>query len=118
MDEARRLETLLAYQILDTASEEGFDDLTGMAAEICETPISMISLVDRHRQWFKLKVGIDNQETPRAISFCAHALQSAGYFDRSQCPEGRAMPRKSDSHPSLVPAGWQALRLDTFSFPL
>ena len=73
-NEAARLETLRQYQILDTDSEETFDDLTRLAAYVCQTPTALISLVDANRQWFKARVGIQARETPRNISFCGHAI--------------------------------------------
>ena len=73
-DETGRLATLRHYQVLDTDPEQLFDDFTHLAAEICEVPISLISLVDEQRQWFKSKVGIDVVETPREYAFCAHAI--------------------------------------------
>lgn len=79
-NEAARLETLRQYQILDTDSEDAFDDLTRLASYICQTPAAMISLVDTNRQWFKARVGIQARETPRNISFCGHAIVQRGCF--------------------------------------
>ncbi len=73
-DEAQRLETLRQYDILDTPAELVFDDLTELAAQICQTPIAMISLVDDKRQWFKSAVGVSVKETPRDMAFCAHTI--------------------------------------------
>jgi PAS domain S-box-containing protein len=73
-DELRRLAALRQYAVLDTLPEQALDDLTALAAQICEAPIALISLVDERRQWFKSKVGLEVAETPRDVSFCAHAL--------------------------------------------
>ncbi len=62
------------YRILDTASEQVYDDIARLAAYICRVPIAMISLVDESRQWFKSRLGLLEQETPREISFCAHTI--------------------------------------------
>jgi PAS domain S-box-containing protein len=75
MDEARRLEALRRYAVLDTEPEADFDDLVRLATQICDVPMALISLVDECRQWFKAAVGITIPETPREISFCTHALQ-------------------------------------------
>ena len=78
--EAQRLKVLWQYDVLDTVPEEVFDDLTELAARICEAPIALISLIDEDRQWFKAKVGVTLNETSRDISFCAHAIQQTDLF--------------------------------------
>ena len=72
--EESRLDALRRYRILDTTPEEAFDDLVHIAALVCRTPISLISLVDQARQWFKAKKGIEEPELPRESAFCAHAI--------------------------------------------
>jgi len=79
-NEKRRLRVLWQYELLDTVPEEAFDDLTALAAHICEAPIALISLVDENRQWFKSKKGISVSETSRDVSFCAHAILQADLF--------------------------------------
>jgi PAS domain S-box-containing protein len=72
--EGERLAALRSYGILDTAFDQGFDDLAQLAADICSTPISAVTLVDADRQWFKAKVGLDATETDRSVSFCQYAM--------------------------------------------
>ena len=79
-NESARLETLRQYEILDTDPEESFNDLTRLAAYICNTPIALISLIDENRQWFKSRVGLSEKETSRDVSFCAHAILQDGPF--------------------------------------
>lgn len=80
-DEARRLAALYDYELLDTPSEEVFDAFTRLAAQLCEAPISLITLIDADRQWVKSSVGWDAVETTRDVSFCAHAILDDGILE-------------------------------------
>ncbi|MCC5656009.1 PAS domain S-box protein [Nostoc sp. XA010] len=73
-DESQRLEVLNQYQILDTPPEEIFDELAQLAANFCETPIALISLIDAEREWFKSKIGVTISEIPRSISFGSYTI--------------------------------------------
>ncbi len=73
-NEEDRLNALRSFQILDTAEEEEFDNITFLASVICQTPISLISLIDTDRQFFKSHFGLPVSETSRDYSFCAHAI--------------------------------------------
>ncbi len=77
-DEAARLAELRALDLLDTVQEQAYDDLTRLASEVAGVPISLVSLVDEDRQWFKSSVGLDAPETPRDEAFCAHAILEPG----------------------------------------
>ena len=79
-NEEARLEALRDLEILDTPPEPEFDDLALIASQICGTPISAISLIDHHRQWFKASVGFQTRETSRDLAFCAHAILQRGLF--------------------------------------
>ena len=81
LNELERLEALRSYQILDTASEQVFNDLTQLSAFICGTPISLISLIDDERQWFKAQTGLDIRETPREHSFCQYAMRANDVYE-------------------------------------
>ncbi|HEY8553327.1 MAG TPA: glycogen debranching protein GlgX [Burkholderiales bacterium] len=94
VDEAQRLEELQRYRVLDTGPEAVFDDLARIAAQVCQTPIALVSLVDKDRQWFKARVGIEAQETPRQVAFCAHAIFED---DVMEVPDAAADPRFADN---------------------
>jgi PAS domain S-box-containing protein len=75
MNESDRIRVLHEYEILNTATEEEFDRITKIASLVCGTPISLISLVDKDRQWFKSRVGLEAEETSRDVSFCQYTLE-------------------------------------------
>lgn len=79
-DERTRLETLRSLKLLDTSPSERFDRLTRIARRMFGVPISLVSLVDENRQWFKSRQGLDATETPRDISFCGHAILDDDIF--------------------------------------
>ncbi|WIM98372.1 GAF domain-containing sensor histidine kinase [Actinoplanes oblitus] len=86
MLEQERLAALHGYEILDTPDEGDFDDIVKLAAQLCDKPIAMITLVDRDRQWFKARVGTDLCGSARDDSICAHAMYGD---DVMQVPDAR-----------------------------
>lgn len=74
LNEAERLAALRSYRVLDSACEQAFDNIAHLAAQLTESPISIVSLIDSERQWFKARVGLDVDETAREHAFCAHAI--------------------------------------------
>ncbi|WP_369979758.1 sensor histidine kinase [Xanthomonas bundabergensis] len=89
-NEALRLDALHSYAVLDTPREPAFDDITRLAAMICQTPIAVVNLIDSERQWFKSEIGLGTRETPLATSLCAHALLED---DLLLVPDTREDPR-------------------------
>ena len=80
-NEKERLEALLSYNILDTLSEGEYDNITKLASHICQVPIASISFIDDSRLWFKSRVGIDDPEAPREISFCQYTIMNDEIFE-------------------------------------
>jgi len=81
-DEEARMRALTSFGILDTERSAAFDSLVNAASTLCETPISLISLVDSDRQWFKANEGLPGvTETPREHAFCAHAIMGDEIFE-------------------------------------
>ena len=93
-DEAGRLAALDRHAILDTPPEAPFERITTLVGTILQAPMVTISLVDRDRQWFKARVGIDACETPRAVSFCSHTIRARTPL---LVPDARVDPRFRDS---------------------
>ena len=82
-DEPQRMQTLRDYSILDTPPEAVYDDIAHVCAGVCDTPIALIALIDGTRNWFKARVGVEEEltESPRDISFCGHAIIGNDIFE-------------------------------------
>lgn len=101
-DQSRRLAALRSYDILDTPREAEFDDIVALASQICEAPISVVNLIDEHRQWFKAEVGLGVRETPLETSICSHVILE---HDFVEIPDTLADPRMADNPLCLAPDG-------------
>ncbi|MGB1209875.1 MAG: GAF domain-containing protein [Lacinutrix venerupis] len=76
-NEEERLRDLESYSIIDSLPESDYDNLTRIASQICNTPISLVSLLDDKRQWFKSHHGLETSQTPKDYAFCAHAINDS-----------------------------------------
>jgi len=93
-DEDRRIASLHALDVLDTAPEDRFDRYTAEISALLDVPVALVSLVDTDRQWFKSRQGVDVAETPRDMSLCAHAIHGS---DVLIVPDALADPRFADN---------------------
>ena len=80
-NESTRLKDVYKTQLLDTPEEKEFDEIVQLASDLCGTPISLITILDTERQWFKARVGLDATETSREVSFCGHAILQDDIFE-------------------------------------
>ncbi|OJY82033.1 MAG: hypothetical protein BGP13_17775 [Sphingobacteriales bacterium 40-81] len=115
-NELQRLQDLYAYDILDTHAETDFDELVELASHILGCPISLVTLIDKDRQWFKAKRGIDFSSTKRELSFCAHTIlqndvmvvedaEKDERFSDNPCVAGELHIRFYAGAPIISPAG-------------
>ncbi|MEO7864810.1 MAG: GAF domain-containing protein [Sphingomicrobium sp.] len=100
--EPARLAALRAYDVLDTPRESDFDEIVMLASRICETPISVINLIDETRQWFKAETGLGVRETPLDTSLCAHVILEDEFVE---IPDTLADSRMADNPLCLADPG-------------
>lgn len=93
-ENAQRIEALRSYGILDTPREGDFDEIVALASRICETRISVVNLIDEHRQWFKAEVGLNARETPLETSICSHVILEDDFVE---IPDTLKDPRMADN---------------------
>jgi len=100
--EPARLNALRGLDILDSPRETAFDEVVDLAAKLCGTPISVINLIDAHRQWFKAETGLGVRETPLDTSICAHVILEGDFVE---IPDTLADPRMNDNPLCLADPG-------------
>jgi PAS domain S-box-containing protein len=89
-NEIERLKALKEYSIMDSLPEKEYDSITQLASYICGTPIALVSLLDKERQWFKSSVGLEVAETPRHLSFCQYAIMGNEVYEVNNAKENEA----------------------------
>jgi diguanylate cyclase (GGDEF)-like protein len=94
VNETQRLTALRSYDVLDSESERAYDDIVQLASQICGTPVALMGLVDAERVWLKARLGADEPECPREISFCSHTILQDETF---VIPDLAADPRFDDN---------------------
>ncbi|MEG3617028.1 GAF domain-containing protein [Magnetovibrio sp. PR-2] len=117
-DDADRLAALVNYGVLDTDFEEAYDCITRLSARIFHAPISLVSLVDEKRQWFKSAHGLDARETPREYAFCAHAIKQRDVFivpDATKSDVFKDNPLVTDAPNVIFYAGAPLVNSDGFA---
>lgn len=97
-NEEKRVKALKNYDLFNALSEQEFNRITRLAALICETPISLIGLIDENRQWFKSKIGLDINEAPRELTFCQHTIMGDGLLE----VENTLLDERFKDHPMVV----------------
>jgi GAF domain-containing protein len=106
--EEDRLQAIEAYGILDSPEEDDYQDIVKLAAEMCNAPIALVSIVARDKQWFKAKVGLEARETPLAESICKYTIRQRGLLvipDIARDPRFTKHPLVKGPHPVRFYAG-------------
>jgi GAF domain-containing protein len=115
VEDDARLDALASYAILDTPNERCFDDIVRLACQLCQVPVSLVSLVGGDRQWFKARVNFPSCETDLNSSVCAHALAQPDEVlvipDRTADPRTRANPLPKSITPACFDWAPRAGRL-------
>src|SRR5580700_4827180 len=96
-NEEARLAALHRLNVLDTPAEQVYDDIVQLASQICGVPVAAMSFVDRDRQWFKSKKGMEADQTPRDISFCTHTVAQVDLTRIFQVPDATLDSRFNSS---------------------
>ena len=98
-NEEQRLARLRGLGVLDTLPQKAFDDISALAQVICGTPVALITLIDRDRQWFKSRIGVDETETARELAFCSHAILDQ---DKVMVVENMVQDERFHDHPLVT----------------